>query len=73
MVLPLSPYFIIMASKLSGLRKIWLFRNHTNFTFGTLAACATGYFIYTIKNESDLRSPVVIESVNLLGRNSEIR
>lgn len=55
------------------MNKLWLFRNLTNMTVGTLAFCLVGYYVNGVYSERKFEVPIVDQSVVLLNRNNEIK
>jgi hypothetical protein len=51
------------------MQKLWLFKNLTNFTVGTLTFGLAGYYILNVLKERNFENPVINESVLLLSRN----
>lgn len=55
------------------MNKLWMFRNLTNLTVGTLGLSLVGYYVLRLYSEKKFEVPIVEQSVVLLNRNRELK
>lgn len=57
---------------MQALKKIWLFKNRTNFMIFFTGVTSTGYFLARQVNERRFEHPIIDEATRLLHKNSQI-